>query len=92
MPYRAPVSDYSFLLNQVLDYQQICAQTRFEDAGPDTADAILTEAARMCEDVMAPLQRNGDIQGAVLENGVVRTSPGFADGYWRAVGGHVARG
>lgn len=91
MPYRAPVSDYSFLLNQVLDYQQICAQQRFEDAGPDTVDAILTEAAKMCEDVMAPLQRNGDIQGAVLENGVVRTSPGFADGY-RAIadGGWVS--
>src|SRR5210317_1319800 len=91
MPYRAPVSDYSFLLNQVLDYQQICAQPRFEDAGPDTVDAILTEAAKMCEDVMAPLQRNGDIQGAVLENGVVRTSPGFADGY-RAIadGGWVS--
>src|SRR6056300_1380011 len=91
MPYRAPVSDYSFLLNQVLDYQQICAQPRFEDAGPDTVDAILTEAAKMCEDVMAPLQRNGDIQGAVLENGVVRTSKGFADGY-RAIaeGGWVS--
>ena len=43
--------------------------------------AIMTEAARMCDEVLAPLQPNGDANGAVLENGVVRTSPGFAEGY-----------
>jgi acyl-CoA dehydrogenase len=45
---------------------------------------MLTEAGRICEEVLAPLNRAGDLHPARLENGVVRTSPGFADG-WRAV-------
>ncbi|NNK17378.1 MAG: acyl-CoA dehydrogenase, partial [Sulfitobacter sp.] len=45
---------------------------------------ILTEAGRMCEEVMAPLQRNGDLHPARLENGVVRTSPGY-DAGWKAI-------
>jgi acyl-CoA dehydrogenase len=45
---------------------------------------MLTEAGRICEEVLAPLNRAGDLHPARLENGVVRTSPGFGDG-WRAV-------
>jgi len=53
--------------------------------------AILTEAARMCEEVLYPLQRPGDLNPARLENGVVRTAPGFADGYRAiATGGWVS--
>ena len=48
---------------------------------PDLTEAILTEAGRLCAEVLAPLQRSGDLHPARLENGVVRTSPGFAEGY-----------
>ena len=93
MPYRAPLSDYRFLFEKVLGLKQVSQTDRFAEATPDMIEAILTEAARMCEEVLAPLQRNGDLHPAVLENGVVRTSPGFADGY-RAIaeGGWVSMG
>lgn len=81
MPYRAPVADYQFLLDHVAGFSDVAATERFAEATADMTSAILTEAAKMCEEVLAPLQRNGDLHPAVLENGVVRTSPGFADGY-----------
>ncbi len=84
MPYRAPVSDYEFLFRHVVGLDQITATERFADATPDVVSAILTEAGKMCEEVLAPLQRPGDLEPARLENGVVRTSPGYSDG-WKAI-------
>ncbi|MGD9865077.1 MAG: acyl-CoA dehydrogenase family protein, partial [Pseudodonghicola sp.] len=81
MPYRAPVSEYEFLFRHVVGYDQIVATDRFAEADTDVVSAILTEAGKMCEEVMAPLNRNGDLTPAKLENGVVRTSPGFAEGF-----------
>ncbi len=91
MPYRAPISDYRFLFDHVVDLKLVTGSDTFAEATPDVVDAILTEAGRMCEEVLAPLQRNGDLHPARLENGVVRTSPGYANGY-RAIaeGGWVA--
>ncbi|WP_171175707.1 acyl-CoA dehydrogenase [Ruegeria sp. HKCCD8929] len=84
MPYRAPVSDYEFLFRHVVGFDQVAASERFADADADVVSAILTEAGKMCEEVMAPLQRPGDLEPARLENGVLRTSPGYADG-WKAI-------
>ncbi|MEC7258244.1 MAG: acyl-CoA dehydrogenase family protein, partial [Pseudomonadota bacterium] len=84
MPYRAPVSDYEFLLRHIVGYGRVSGTDRFAEADADVASAILTEAGKMCEEIMAPLQRNGDLTPARLENGVVRTSPGFAEG-WKAI-------
>ena len=90
MPYRAPAADHRFILDHIVDYAQVAATTRFADATPDTVAAILTEAAKLCDDVLAPLNRGGDLTPARLENGVVRSSPGFADGYRAiAAGGWV---
>ena len=81
MPFRAPVPEFQFMLDHVVDFKQVTGTERFADAEKDMVDAILTEAGRMCEEVMYPVQRNGDLQGAVLENGVVRTSPGFKEAF-----------
>lgn len=81
MPYRAPVIDFRFLLDHVAGFPAVAATPRFAEATPDMTDAILTEAAKMCEGTLAPLQRAGDMHPARLENGIVRTSPGFAEGY-----------
>ncbi len=81
MTYRATTDDFQFLLDHVIGYNQLPETELFEDATPDVAMAVLTEAGKMCEDILAPLNRNGDLTPAKLENGVVRTSPGFADGY-----------
>ena len=79
MPYRAPLSDFSFLLD-VVGFAEVAATDRFAEASPDTVAAILAEAGKLCEG-LAPLNRTGDKHPARLENGVVRTSPGFAEGY-----------
>ncbi|MEX0301807.1 MAG: acyl-CoA dehydrogenase [Leisingera sp.] len=81
MTFRAPVSEYEFLLNHVVGYDAIPETERFAEASTDMVSAILNEAGKLCDEVMAPLQRNGDLHPAHLENGVLRTSPGFAEGY-----------
>ena len=81
MPYRAPVTDMQFLMDEVAGFGAVAETERFADATSDTVTAILSEAAKLAENVLSPLQRNGDLHPAVLENGVVRTSPGFVDGY-----------
>lgn len=91
MPYRAPIADFRFLLDHVIGFAQVAATERFRDATPETVDAVLTEAGKIAETELAPLNRLGDKTPARLENGIVRTTPGFADGY-RAIadGGWVA--
>ncbi len=90
MPFRAPVDDFQFILNHIVGLPRVTETGRFEDTTPDVTEAILTEAGRLCDEVLAPLQRMGDLHPARLENGVVRTSPGFAEAYARiAEGGWV---
>ncbi|MFD3189835.1 acyl-CoA dehydrogenase [Sedimentitalea sp. HM32M-2] len=84
MPFRAPISEYEFLLSHVTGFAQVAETDRFAEASPDMVSAILTEAGKMCEEVMAPLNRGSDLNPARLENGVVRTSPGFDQG-WKAI-------
>jgi acyl-CoA dehydrogenase len=87
MVYRAPVEEMRFVLDHVVGAGRLAATDRFADATPDTVDAVLTEAARLAEDVLAPLRRAGDLEPARLENGVVRTTPGFAEAYAALAGG-----
>ncbi|KAF0675966.1 acyl-CoA dehydrogenase [Profundibacterium mesophilum] len=84
MTYTAPTGEFTFILEHLVGLNRVTETERFADATPDMAAAILSEAGKMCEDKLAPLQRSGDLHPARLENGVVRTSPGFAEGY-RAV-------
>jgi acyl-CoA dehydrogenase len=81
MTYRAPVEDYNFLFDHVVGLEALRATQRFGDATPDVTRAILAEAGKMCEEILAPLQRAGDKTPAHLENGVVRVTPGFHAGY-----------
>ena len=81
MPYRAPVAEFAFLLRHVVGFDRVSAQPAYAEATDDTVAALLTEAGRICDDVLAPLNRQGDLHPARLENGVVRTAPGYAAGY-----------
>lgn len=81
MAYRAPTGEFEFLFEHVVDLSAVTETELFADATPDVTKAILSEAGKLCDEVMAPVQRNGDTNGAVLENGTVRTSPGFADAF-----------
>ncbi|WP_375258290.1 acyl-CoA dehydrogenase [Citreimonas sp.] len=91
MPYRAPLESFQLILDQVVGYDAVAATERFAEAGAETVQAVMAEAGRLCEDVLAPTNRLGDQNPAVLENGVVRTPPGFAEAY-RAIaeGGWVS--
>lgn len=81
MSYQAPVQECQFILNHIVDLEAVTKTERFQDATPDVVDAILAEAGKLCTDVLAPLNRNGDLDPARLENGKVRTSKGFDTGY-----------
>ncbi|HMM08130.1 MAG TPA: acyl-CoA dehydrogenase [Paracoccus solventivorans] len=81
MAYRAPVEDIAFILDSVVPLAGIAATERFVEATPETVSAILTEAGRLATEVLAPLNRNGDLTPARLENGAVRSSPGFDTGF-----------
>ena len=81
MSYRSPVEEIEFVLRHVADYDALLETERFEDAGFDTVSAVLTEAAKISDDHVAPLNRGSDLEPAHLENGVVRTAPGFDTAY-----------
>lgn len=81
MPYRSPVAEYKFVLENIVGFGDVAATETYAEATPDTVDAILSEVGKLADDVLAPLNRNGDLDPAVLENGVVRTSKGFSEGY-----------
>ena len=99
MPYRAPLAEYDLLMRHVVGLDHVAGTERFGEASAETVAAILAEAARMCEQVLAPLNAPGDREGARLENGVVRLPAGFAEGYravadggWTAITASEAHG
>ncbi len=77
MSFRSPVSEIEFILAEVAGYKDVVMTARFADAEPATVSAVLGEAARVCDAVIAPLNRVSDLHPAQLENGVVRVTPGF---------------
>ncbi|MCV2874077.1 acyl-CoA dehydrogenase [Defluviimonas sp. WL0050] len=81
MPYRAPSGDIQFILDHVVPLAPVSGTARFSEATPDLAEAILTQAAKLCDTVLAPVQRNGDLTPARLVDGVVRTSPGYPEAF-----------
>jgi alkylation response protein AidB-like acyl-CoA dehydrogenase len=78
--YRSPIEDMQFVLHDVLD---VAAEDvpGFADLDRDTTAAILGEAAKLAEERLLPLNEVGDREGCILENGVVRTPPGFREAF-----------
>ncbi|SHH28628.1 acyl-CoA dehydrogenase [Cognatishimia maritima] len=81
MTYRAPTGEYQFIFDKLINLMQLSKTEKYADLDQDTIGAILSEAGRLSEDVLAPTRRNGDLTPAVLENGRVRSSPGFAEAF-----------
>ena len=76
--YKAPVEDVQFLLNDVFNIARYDNLPGFSDASPDVVAAILSEAAKLSEEVLAPLNRSGDIEGCTRHpDGRVTTPTGF---------------
>ncbi|MFN4164056.1 MAG: acyl-CoA dehydrogenase [Ferrovibrio sp.] len=87
MEYAAPVKDMRFTLEQIAGLAELATLPGLENAEGETAGAVLEEAAKFAAGVLSPLNRGGDKEGAKLDNGVVRTAPGFADAYRKFVDG-----
>ncbi len=83
-PYAAPLGEIGFLLRKVAGLEDILALSDCE-LDSETVDQILGEAARFAAAELAPLQPVGDRRPAVLDNGVVRTPPGFREAYAKFV-------
>ena len=81
MSYRAPVKDMLFGIRHLANIDQIAAIPGFEDAGYETAQAVLEECARFNEEVVAPLNWEGDRNPSSWKDGVVTTTPGFKQAY-----------
>jgi alkylation response protein AidB-like acyl-CoA dehydrogenase len=79
--YRAPVDDFRFLFNEVLELEKQKDLPGFAELTPDLVDDILSNAGKFCEEVMQPINHSGDEEGCHFENGMVRTPKGFRRAY-----------
>jgi alkylation response protein AidB-like acyl-CoA dehydrogenase len=81
MSYVAPVKDMLFCMKELAGLEAIAAMPGFEDAGLDTAEAVLEECANFNQGVLAPLNAEGDRNPSSLKDGKVTTSPGFKEAF-----------
>ena len=81
MSYVAPVKDMMFCIEALAGLEQMSQWPGSEDATADLARAVLEENARFVQDVVAPMNRAGDLQPASWHNGVVTTTPGFKEAF-----------
>ncbi|MDP2880265.1 MAG: acyl-CoA dehydrogenase [Azonexus sp.] len=79
--YLAPLKEMRFVMQELAGLDQVVALPGCEEASPDVVDAILEEAARFSGEVLSPLNRVGDRDGAKWKDTVVTTSPGFKEAY-----------
>ena len=79
--YRAPVEDFRFLFNEVLELEKHRDLPGFADLSPDLVDDILANAGKFCEEVLQPVNQSGDEEGCHFQNGVVTTPKGFKQAY-----------
>ncbi len=79
--YKAPLENMRFVLNDVLNAGQLAELPGYEQATPDLMDSILEEGAKVCEEVLFPLNQSGDEEGCTFNNGKVTTPKGFKDAY-----------
>ncbi|WP_412473054.1 acyl-CoA dehydrogenase N-terminal domain-containing protein, partial [Burkholderia stabilis] len=87
MSYNAPVKDMLFVLKELAGIDTVAQLPGFEDAGYDTAQAVLEESAKFCGEVLAPLNVEGDRNPSSWKDGVVTATPGFAQAFRQFVEG-----
>lgn len=97
--YRAPLKDLQFVIHELLDETALQACPAFADYSPEVADAILEEAGKFAENVLDPLYKSSDREGARWTPEGVVTSKGFkaayqqyAEGGWAALRGSQESG
>ena len=85
--YKAPLRDMQFVMQELLDCETHYQNLGYEDATPDMVSAIMAEAGKFTEEVIAPINQSGDEQGCKWEEGVVTTPDGFKEAYQQYVEG-----
>ncbi|MBA4263344.1 MAG: acyl-CoA dehydrogenase, partial [Comamonadaceae bacterium] len=81
MSYLAPLKDMLFNIEHLARIDQVAAMPGFEDAGLETAQAVLEECAKLNEGVIAPLNFEGDKNPSFFKDGAVTTTPGFRQAF-----------
>src|SRR6195952_5830333 len=81
MTYRAPVKDMLFAMKELAGIDELTKLHLFENAGYDTAQAVLEECAKFNEDVVAPLNVEGDRNPSYFKDGNVISTPGFKEAF-----------
>src|SRR3989440_9275878 len=79
--YRAPLKDMRFVLNELAGLPEISKLPGYQDATPDTVDAILEEASKFASGVLDPINYSGDQEGSKWAEGAVKTPKGFREAY-----------
>ena len=79
--YVAPSKEIDFVLNKVLDYKKLNALSAFSEATPELTEAILDNAAKFAGEVIAPINRAGDVEGVKVQGSEVKTASGFVEAY-----------
>lgn len=81
MSYTHPHQDTRFVLQHLIDFEQLCSSTGRDEINLELAEAILEEAGKLGSEVLAPLNREGDLNGARLTEQGVQETPGFKEAY-----------
>ncbi len=81
MTFKAPIQDIRFCLDEIAKLDEVLCMPELKEFDSGLVDAVLEQNARLVEDVVAPLNRRGDTQPPVFNNGSVTTTPGFADAF-----------
>ena len=79
--YTAPVEDMMFLYEKLRNNKKYNEIDKYKDVTPDLVKNILEEAAKINQNIILPLAKSGDENPTVLENGIVRTPPGYKEAY-----------
>ena len=83
--YTAPVEDMMFLFKKLRDNKNYNELEKYKEVSSDLVKDILEEAAKINQNLILPLAKIGDENPAVLENGVVRTPPGYKEAYQKYI-------
>ena len=83
--YTAPVKDMMFLFEKLRDNKNYNELEKYNEVSSDLVKDILEEAAKINQNLILPLAKSGDENPAVLENGVVRTPPGYKEAYQKYI-------
>lgn len=87
MTFSTPVRDMRFILEHATAFSALEKTGAYPELSDDLVAAVMEEMGKFCDQVIAPLNEGSDREGARLENGVVRTSPGFKEAYGQYVDG-----